>query len=76
MVEQGYIGYTEEDMDLMKNSPEAGRLLATLHDKHQIYALAEDRNPQARGELAAIMSELLGLDLGVAENELITDVMQ
>lgn len=68
-------GYTELTLDLLHKSPEAGRLLVQLHDKHKLYGLAKRRDPNARAELASIMAELLDLGLRPPENELITDVL-
>jgi uncharacterized protein (DUF2336 family) len=40
-----------------------------------MYQLAKDPTPEARTELASIMSDLLNIELSVAEHELITDVL-
>lgn len=68
-------GYTELTLDLLQKSPEAGHLLVQLHDKHKLYSLAKKRDPQARAELAEIMSELLDIGLTPPENELVIDVL-
>ena len=68
-------GYTELTLDLLQKSPEAGHLLVQLHDKHKLYSLAKKQEPEARVELAAIMSDLLSIGLSQAENELVTDVL-
>ena len=72
MVKQGY---TELTLDLLQKSPEAGRLLVQLHDKHKLYSLAKQRNPESRAELADIMSDLLNIGLTPPENELVIDVL-
>ncbi len=68
-------GCTDLTLDLLNKSPEAGHLLVQLHDKHKLYALARTRDPNARGELAGIMAELLDLGLEAPERALITDVL-
>lgn len=68
-------GYTELTLDLLQNSPEAGHLLVQLHDKHKLYSLAKKRQPEARVELAEIMSDLLSIGLNAPEQELVTDVL-
>ena len=72
MVKQGY---TELTLDLLQKSPEAGYLLVQLHDKHKLYSLAKTRHPEARAELAELMSELLTIGLKPPENELVIDVL-
>lgn len=68
-------GYTELTLDLLEKSPEAGKLLVSLHDKHTLYSLAKKRHPEARAELAEIMSDLLSIGLRQPEIELVTDVL-
>lgn len=60
---------------LLQKSPEAGRLLVKLHDKHKLHSLAQNKEPSARTELATIMTDLLQFDLETNEHELITDVL-
>lgn len=62
-------------LGLLNNSPKAGHLLVQLHDRHRLYELAKNSDPLARAELASIMTELLGMDLSYAEQEIITDVL-
>ncbi len=62
-------------MKLLHTSPEAEKLLVKLHDRHRLYSLAQNPEGEARAELASIMSDLLTINLSVAEHELITDVM-
>ena len=68
-------GYTEMTMGLLEKSPEAGRLLVKLHDKHTLHDLAKNKQPGSRAELANIMTDLLQFDLTTGEHELITDVL-
>ena len=68
-------GYTELTLDLLQKSPEAGHLLVQLHDKHKLYSLAKKRHPDARAELAEIMSDLIHIGLKPPESELVTDVL-
>jgi len=68
-------GNTALTLNLLQKSPEAGRLLVRLHDKHTLYGLSKDRKPEARAELATIMAELLDITLAPAESEMITDVL-
>ncbi|HPD82869.1 MAG: DUF2336 domain-containing protein [Alphaproteobacteria bacterium] len=62
-------------MRLLDSSTKAAPLLVQLHDSHKMYQLAKDPTPEARTELASIMSDLLNIELSVAEHELITDVL-
>lgn len=50
-------------------------MLVNLHDKQKLYALAKDRNPEAREELASIMADMLMVELSAPEIELVTDVL-
>ncbi len=68
-------GLQTEKMRLLDNSTKAAPLLVKLHDRHKMYQLAQDPKPEARTELASIMSDLLMVDLSPAEHELITDVL-
>ncbi|MEM6781644.1 MAG: DUF2336 domain-containing protein [Pseudomonadota bacterium] len=60
---------------LLDRSPEIAPLLARLHDRHKLYELAKDKEPQARSELASIMVDLLNIDLSEREKELLADVV-
>ncbi len=68
-------GYKELTINLLQKAPEAGPLLVKLHDKHRLYELAGNREPQASAELADIMADLLQIGVSQNENELITDVL-
>lgn len=68
-------GGTDVTLNLLEKSPEAGRLLVKLHDKHQLYALANNPQPESRAELATIMADLLAVELTTSEKTLITDVL-
>lgn len=60
---------------MLENAPEVAPLLVRLYDTHNLYALAQDKDPQARGELTSVMVDLMQLDLNPSEKELITDVL-
>lgn len=60
---------------MLHTSPEAEKLLVQLHDSHRMYALAQNPEMNARGELAGIMGDLLKIKLSDVEYELITDVL-
>jgi len=62
-------------LDVLYRSPEAGALLVELHDKHKMVTLAKDKSPTARQELAAIMADLLSVELNTAQSELVGDVL-
>ena len=69
-------GYKELTINLLQKAPEAGPLLVKLHDKHRLYELAGNREPQASAELADIMADLLKIGVSQSENELITDYLE
>ena len=60
---------------LLDQSPEVAPLLVRLHNRHQLYELAKDKNPDARSELAGIMVDLLNIELSEREKELLADVV-
>lgn len=62
-------------MKVLHTSPEAEKLLVELQNRHRMYSLAQNPDGEARAELASIMSDLLCVNLSVAEHELIADVM-
>jgi len=62
-------------LTLLNQVPEAHNLLVSLYDKHKIYTMSGDHQPDASSELANIMSEVLDIDLGPSEKEIITDVL-
>jgi uncharacterized protein (DUF2336 family) len=68
-------GYKELTINLLEKAPEAGPLLVKLHDKHRLYELAGNKEPEASVELADIMADLLNIGVSQNENELITDVL-
>lgn len=63
------------DRTLLDRSPEVAPLLARLQDRHKLYELAKDKDPEARSELASIMVDLLNIDLNEREKELLADVV-
>lgn len=67
--------FRDMSLGLLENSPKAGHLLVQLHDRHRLYELAKNTDPMARAELATIMTELLDMELSLAEQEIITDVL-
>lgn len=60
---------------LLDQSPEVAPLLVRLHNRHQLYELAKDKDPEARSELAGIMVDLLNIELSDREKELLADVV-
>lgn len=68
-------GYKEVVLDLLKKSPEVGRLLVRLHDRNRLYTLAKTPDDFARAELTQIVIDLISFELTPAEGELIADVL-
>ncbi len=50
-------------------------ILVKLYDTHRLHALARNRTPAARCELAQIVVDLLDRKLGVRESELVADIL-
>jgi len=61
--------------NLLDKSPEAAKMLVSLHDKQKLYALAKENNPDAKEELVSVMADLLTVELSFSEVELVTDVL-
>lgn len=63
------------DMRLFEKTPQVAPLLVRLYDSHKLYALAQDETPLARAELTGAIVELLEMEIGPRERELIADVL-
>lgn len=63
------------DLSTFEKSPEVVPLLVRLYEGHRLYNLAKNKSPAARGELAEVVADLLGLDLTIREQELLADVL-
>ncbi len=61
--------------NLLDKSPEAAKMLVSLHDKQKLYALSKTHQPDARNELADIMADILSVDFNIMEVEFVTDVL-
>lgn len=61
--------------NLLDKSPEAAKMLVSLHDKQRLYTLANNKDPAAKEELTSIMADLLSISLQDPEIELVTDVL-
>ncbi len=62
-------------LNLLTRVPEAQNLLINFYDKHKLYNMTGCHEEESRSELATIMSELIDLDLGSTEKEVITDAL-
>ena len=63
-------------MDLNNfKTPEVTPMLVKLYDKHRLYDLASEKNPESRLELTGVITELLQMNLTARETELIADVL-
>lgn len=50
--------------------------LVRLHDTEKLYQLARDKNPEARAELSAAVTDLFSsVDLSVREQEIVSDIL-
>jgi uncharacterized protein (DUF2336 family) len=63
------------DLTLLDKASSVTPLIVQLYDNHQLYALARDKNPEARRELTQAIAEILEKNLGASENELIADIL-
>ncbi len=63
------------DLRFLDKSSNVTPLLVKLYDSHKLYGLAQDKKPEARGELTTAVSELFEMSLSNNEKELIADVM-
>lgn len=57
------------------NTPDVAPMLVKLYDTQRVYELAQNKNPEARSELAGMIAELLNMNLTARESELIADVL-
>jgi len=62
-------------LNLLNKAPQAQDLLINFYDKHKLYAMTGGHEEESRWELASIMNELLDLELGTTEKEVITDAL-
>ncbi|MEM6812650.1 MAG: DUF2336 domain-containing protein, partial [Pseudomonadota bacterium] len=62
-------------LNLLNSAPEAQSLLVSLYDKHKLYSMSGEHEPEAQSELATIMADILNVDLGPLEQEIIADVL-
>lgn len=62
-------------LNLLNKAPQAQDLLINFYDKHKLYAMTGGHEEESRSELASIMNELLDLELGTTEKEVITDAL-
>lgn len=62
-------------MRILERSPKIAPLLAQLHDRNNLYHLADSDDNIERGELSQTMVDLLRLELQPMESELVTDVL-
>lgn len=60
---------------LQKSSPELGRVLSKLHDKHSSYLSEAMPNDIERTELVSLIADLLSFDLSVNDTEFISDIL-
>lgn len=69
---------TDGDMTahfLEKSSPELGKVLSKLHDKHSSYLLDAVPQDSERAELVSLIADLLSFDLSVSDTEFISDIL-
>lgn len=60
---------------MLGQNPDVAPLLVRLYDSHQLYELAENEAPDARGELTDVVIDLLRVPLSDTQKELVTDVL-
>ncbi len=63
------------DFNILDKSSSVTPVLVRLYDSHKLYNLARDKQPQARAELTAAVSNLLEMQLSVRESELVADIL-
>lgn len=63
------------DLSLLDKSADVTPLIVDLYDNHQLYALAKDKDPQARLALTDAITELLETKTSEREAELIADIL-
>lgn len=62
-------------MKAFEKSPHVAPLLVRLHESHKLYALAQDRQPEARAALTGAVTDLLDAELSGREQEVLADVL-
>lgn len=60
---------------LMGDTSKMAPLLVRLYDAQKIHGMVDNDTPEARAELIEAVSELVGAELNVQEQELLSDVL-
>lgn len=60
---------------MLREMAQVTPILVKLYDTHRLHALARNRTPAARQELAQIVADLLENSPGVRESELVADIL-
>jgi hypothetical protein len=63
------------DLSIFEKTPQVAPLLVRLYDSHKLYNLLDDDQPLAKAEVTSAVAELLEVDLGPQEQELLADVL-